>query len=214
MSRVAVVGIQGGAGSFNDSALHQYRRRHPDVRMRVEYLDTTPRVLAALERGTIDFGQFAVYNTVGGLYQESLEAMAAHVFEIVEQYTIPIAHDLMMRMDGSIRDLDRIVSHAEVFKQCRRRLASEYPDLVCEVGQGELTDPASVARALARRDLPSTVATLSNRRLAELYGLRVIASDLQDDHSSTSTFLLVRRRSHGRTVEHDYIDRENNGSND
>jgi prephenate dehydratase len=186
-----VVGIQGGVGSFNDEAIHDYLLRHPEVELRIEYLDTTPRVLEALDRGEIQYGQFAVYNSVGGLYQESLQAMAAHVFEIIEQYELPIAHALMMRRDASVHGLERIVSHAEVFKQCQGRLASEFPKLVCEVGRGGLTDPASVARALGSGNLPRTVATLSNRRLAEVHDLRVIASDLQDCSSSTSTFLLV-----------------------
>jgi prephenate dehydratase len=190
----ATVGIQGGRGSFNDSAIRDYLAQHRQQNWEVRYLHTTAGVFEALGKREIDFGQFAVYNTVGGLYQESLEEIAANVFDIVEQYALPIAHALMIRKDVAFENVDRIISHAEVYKQCRECLASEYPDLACEVGTGELTDPASVARALDTGELPATVAVLSNRRLAELYNLRVVVADLQDRRDSASTFLLVRRR--------------------
>lgn len=189
-----IVGIQGGRGSFNDSAIRDYLARQKRQDWDVRYLHTTAGVFEALVRCEIDFGQFAVYNSAGGLYQESLEAIAANVFDIVEQYVFPIAHALMIRRDATFDNVDRIISHAQVYKQCRDRLANEYPHLACEVGTGELTDPASVAQALAAGELPVTVAVVSNPRLAELYNLQVVATDLQDRRDSASTFLLVRRR--------------------
>jgi prephenate dehydratase len=55
-------------------------------------LDTTPNVLKALDQGEVDRGQFAMFNTVGGLYEESLYAVAEHTFKIIEKYAIKIRH--------------------------------------------------------------------------------------------------------------------------
>lgn len=187
-----VIGIQGGPGSFNDSAIHSYLSARPG-HAEIRYLETTPKVLAALASGEVDLGQFAIYNSHGGLYEESLHVMARAVLEIVDQYHLPIAHALMTHGDIDLAGVDKIITHAEVIKHCRRNLRQRYPRLDVEVGQGELTDPAAVARALAEGRLPRSVATVSNALLADLYDLTIADSHVEDSPDSESTFLLVAR---------------------
>jgi len=191
MGDAPTVGIQGGPGSFNDSALRHFLEVNPRPSWQVRYLDTTPRVLSALAAGEISFGQFAIYNTVGGLYEESLSAVGEYRFRIVDRYAIRIAHALMIRREASLQQVDTILTHPEVFKQCRRRLAARYPHLEQKVGEGDLTDPARIAESLAAGRLPASVAVLSNGLLASIHGLQIVAEELQDERDSRSTFLLV-----------------------
>lgn len=186
-----IVGIQGGRGSFNDSAIQHYLARNPRANWEVRYLDTTPAVFHSLAAGEISYGQFAIYNTVGGLYEESLPELARNRCTIVDRYAIRIAHALMVRRDASLDRVDTIMTHPEVLKQCHRNLAAKYAHLRHRRGEGELTDPASVANALASGRLPATVAVLSNPLLAEVHGLQIVEEELQDERHSESTFLLV-----------------------
>jgi prephenate dehydratase len=44
----------------------------PESTREIHYLYTTKAVLEALQQGSIDYGQFALYNSIGGLVEETL----------------------------------------------------------------------------------------------------------------------------------------------
>lgn len=186
-----VIGIQGGPGSFNDSAVRSYLKQHSSLDADVVYLDTTPRVLSSLSEGKIDLGQFAIYNKLAGFYRESLQALGTHRFTVTADYPLRVSHSLMIRRDGSIGSLHRIITHSEVLKQCRQNLSRRYPRVGVEIGSGRLTDPARVAEALAAGELPADVGVVSNKLMAEIHGLSVVEEGLEDDSDNESIFLLV-----------------------
>ena len=86
------------------------------------------------------------------------------------------------------------MAHPQVFAQCKSTLSEKYPNLPQVVGEGDLIDHAKVAEALAKGELPPTVAVMGSAILAELYGLEIVARDLQDAKENYTTFLLVKKR--------------------
>ncbi|MEJ3652139.1 prephenate dehydratase domain-containing protein [Actinomycetes bacterium KLBMP 9759] len=190
---MVVIGIQGGRGSFNEEAARTHLPQRVTEPYEIRHLYTTPNVLQALEKGEIDRGQFALFNTSGGVYEESLQAIAEHTFKIVDRYLLNIRHSLMIHKDAELAEVTTIVTHSQVLQQCKASLAAKYPHLRLEVGENELTDPARIAEAIADGRLPKSIATLSNRLMADAYGLSIVENDLQDRSDSESTFLLVER---------------------
>lgn len=186
--RPTIVGIQGGVGSFNDDAVRLHLTGTARTRFEIRYLYTSEQVMRSLTAGDIDLGQFALYNTVGGFYDESLHALAHNVVTIVDRYTLPIKHALLAHSTVG-RRFRKIVTHPAVVHQCQNSIALRLPDAVIEQGTGDFLDPSRVALAIATGELPPDVATISNPRLAEEYGLVVVESNLQD-HDSVSWFLL------------------------
>ncbi len=187
------IGIQGGKGSFNEEAVRHFisRSNVPDVK--IKYLNTTKRVLTALHNGTIDRAQFAIHNSVGGIVDESIEAMGEFKFKIVEQFAIKISHTLMMRPDATLSDITTIMTHPQVLAQCHGSLLKKYPHLLQISGKGRLIDHALVAEGLGKKKFPKHVATMGSKVLAELYGLTVIEKDLQDSKENYTSFLQVER---------------------
>jgi prephenate dehydrogenase len=188
-----VVGIQGGRGSFNEQAALYYLGRARVDRYRIEYLHTTANVLQALHEGRVDRGQFAIHNSVGGIVDESIEAMQSYRFRIVEQFSIKIAHALLIRQDADLSEVDTVLTHPQVLRQCRTTLAEKYGRLKLTSGEGELIDHALVAERLGRGELPRNVATMGSRLLASIHGLQVVEDDLQDAAQNFTAFLWVQR---------------------
>jgi prephenate dehydrogenase len=188
-----VVGIQGGRGSFNEQAALYYLGREKIDRYDIRYLHTTAAVLEALHEGRVDRGQFAVHNSVGGIVHESIEAMQYSKFRIVEEFSVKIAHALMIRADARLADVDTIMTHPQVLRQCRQTLSEKYLRLRLTSGEGELIDHALVAERLAQGGLPRNVATMGSRLLAEIHGLHVVEDDLQDAAQNFTAFLWVQR---------------------
>lgn len=187
------IGIQGGRGSFNEEAINYYLKRNNITNYKIEYLHTSLNVLRALHEGTIDQGQFAIHNSIGGIVHESIEAMAKYKFTILEQYAIKIAHAMMIREDAALKDITTIMTHPQVLAQCKNTLLQKYPNLKQTSGEGELIDHALVARQLSEKKLPKEIAVMGSKVLSELYGLKIVETDLQDLKENYTSFLLVER---------------------
>lgn len=187
-----VLGIQGGKGSFNEEAAEYFTKR-ADISYEIKYLYTTENVLKALHEGEIDRGQFAIFNSVGGVVDESIEAMAHYKFKIVEKFAIKISHALMIRKDCRYEEIDTIMTHPQVLRQCHKNLTEKYPHLKQTSGKGELVDHAKVAEYLANDKLPKNIAVMGSKVLADIYGLTIIEDNLQDASENFTTFLQVER---------------------
>ena len=149
--------------------------------------------MRALHIGKIDRGQFAIHNSVGGIVEESIDAMAKYKFNIIEQFSIKISHALMMRKDAELKEVTKVMSHPQVFAQCRKTLSTKYPHLGQISGKGDLVDQAMVAQYLAEKKLPKNTATMGSKILAEIYDLAIIEDNLQDAMENYTSFLQVSR---------------------
>ena len=185
-------GIQGGKGSFNEQAINFYIKQNNIKNAQIVYLYTTKAVLNALENGHIDFGLFAVHNSVGGIVWESARSLAEHKVEIVEEFAIPIRHFLMIRKEKDKKDIKTIIAHPQVLKQCRKTLSRKYPNLKKISGKDRLIDTAAAAEALSQGNLPSNYAVLGPKQLSEIYNLKIIDTDLQDDKDNLTYFFLTQ----------------------
>jgi prephenate dehydratase len=188
-----IIGIQGGVGSFNEEAINHYIKDNGITSYSVKYLHTTENVLKALDGGEIDYGQFALQNSVGGIVQESLEAMSKYKFKIVKQFSIKIAHALMIRKDAKIQDIDTIMTHPQVLAQCKNTIENKYTYLKRVSGKGKLIDNALIAKRLSEKALPKNIATMGSKNLAQIYDLKVVEDNLQDAKENHTTFVIVRK---------------------
>jgi len=188
-----VYGIQGGRGSFNEEAISNYVQKHKIKNYKIKYLYTSHKVLKNLYEGNVDFGLFAIHNSIGGIVEESIRAMADYKFHIVEEFAILIGHFLMKRRDGDAKKINTIMSHPQVLKQCRDTLREKYSKMKLVSGLGDLIDTAQAARALSENRLSANTAILGPKGLSTLYKLKIIAENLQDNKKNYTSFLLVKR---------------------
>ena len=192
-NRHTTFGIQGGAGSFNEEAINNYLDRHNVSKSQIVYLYTSHKVLQALYACEIDYGLFAIENSVGGLVHESIHAMAEYKFKIVEEFEIRVRHYLMKKANVDLEDVNQIMAHPQVFKQCQSTLAKKFKKYELVSGEGDYLDTAKAAEALAEGDIEENTAILGPKALATMYNLEIIAEDLQDDKTNNTKFLLVSR---------------------
>lgn len=192
-SRCVTFGIQGGVGSFNEKAIRQHVRDAGITDYKIKYLYTSENVLKALHKGDIDYGQFAIHNSIGGIVGESIHAMAKYKFKIVKEFAIPITHSLMIRHDANITEINTIMTHPQVLAQCKTSLVKKYPHLIQTSGTGNMLDHAMVAKRLSEGQLPKTTAVMGSDILAKIYNLKIIKNNLQDLQNNFTSFLLVSR---------------------
>jgi prephenate dehydratase len=87
---------------------------------------------------------------------------------------------------ATLADIRTVRSHVHGLGQCRRIVRQHgWTAVIAE-------DTAGSAREVAELGDPS-VASLSPRLAADLYGLDILASDVEDEHHNTTRFLVLAR---------------------
>src|SRR6266540_2062836 len=128
MGDLARLGVMGIRGSFSEEAALEYARDNNLGEVEIVELLTSDRVLRAVEAGEVDLGIFALENSNGGVVYESVYAMAAHRFRVVDLFEIDVNHTLLVHPDLEGRQqIDRIASHQPAIRQCRIWLRHNFP---------------------------------------------------------------------------------------
>jgi prephenate dehydratase len=150
-------------------------------------LRSMPDVLAATQDGEVDLGFVALENSIEGTINVSLDSL---VFEqevlIQREIVLPISLNLMAPSGARLADIKRVVSFGPATAQCRGWLAANLPrvEMVAAnstaeaaqvVGEGRVSEAAAVGNALA----------------AKLYGLEMLAGDIEDHPENSTRFVLV-----------------------
>ena len=191
--RFVTFGIQGGQGSFCEEMLKEHIKNKKIQNSSIKYLFTSERVLDELSKGNIDLGLCALHNSLGGVVDETLKAIARHQCNIAGEFSIKVRHFLMKRKDITFNKLTHIMAHPQVFKQCKNNIKKFYPKLQTISGKGDLVDTARAAEMLSRGLLAKNYAILGSKSIADLYDLEIIRENLQDDEHNFTSFVLLKR---------------------
>jgi chorismate mutase/prephenate dehydratase len=158
----------------------------------VEYVpcDTITDVFNSVQKRTADYGVVPIENSIDGAVTHTLDELVGTTLQICAEIYLPIAQHLMARdAAGKVR---RIYSKAEVFSQCRSWLHDHMRGV-------ELVPASSTAKAAEIAARENGAAALASALAAELYGLRLLASDVQDESDNTTRFLVIGKRCGGPT---------------
>src|SRR5204863_3386934 len=162
-------------------------------------LPSFPDVLRATADGTVDFEYVALENSIEGTVRLVMDLL---VFEydllIQREVALPIRQNLLAPPGLALGDVRRVVSFPDALAQCRDFFDRELPG--AEIVAANST--AEAARQVAD-ERPASTAALGTSLAAKLYGLEVIAADVEDSEENTTRFVLVARASVPAVTGHD-----------
>ena len=141
---------------------------------------------AAVSDGTAALGMIPIENSVNGRVADIHHLLPTSGLHIVGEYFLPIHHQLMALPGATLESIKTVQSHVQALGQCRRTLRQL--GLTPVVG----ADTAGSARQIAELGDPSRAA-LASRLAAEIYGLRVLAEDVEDESHNTTRFIILAR---------------------
>ncbi|KAG2321475.1 hypothetical protein Bca52824_014688 [Brassica carinata] len=101
-------------------------------------------------------------------------------------YQLAVRHCLLANHGVAIEDLKRVLSHPQALAQCENTLTRL--GLVREA----VYDTAGAAKQIAFEGL-SDAAAVASAKAAEIYGLSIVAEDIQDDSDNVTRFLMLAR---------------------
>jgi chorismate mutase/prephenate dehydratase len=105
---------------------------------------------------------------------------------IVGEVLLPIRHSIMS-LSGNAAEVKRIVSHQQSLAQCRGYLSAKFPGCETEA-------VASNALAAQRAAADASVAAIASASAGNAYGLKPIATNVQDLATNMTRFLVMGTR--------------------
>lgn len=186
---MTTMGFLGPQGTHSEAAALHLNGLLPETAELVPYSEIYA-VMQAVEDGILDSCLVPVENSLEGSINITLDVLAHSDTLLVTYELIWPVHNQLMAKDPQA-DIQRIFSHVQPLSQCRGYIKLHYP-------QAELIPVASTAKAarmVADSSQDAGIAAICTKRAGELYGLKTIAAEIQDNMANCTRFLQVRRRS-------------------
>lgn len=177
------VAYLGPEGTFTQSAV----LKHFGHSVRALSVSTIDEVFHEVESGIADFGVAPVENSTEGTVNiHTLDRFLTSPLKICGEVELRIHQHLMGRMK-EIGQIQRICSHAQSFAQCRNWLAQYLPDIE------RITVNSNAEAARRARDEEGTAA-IAGDAAADVYDLKILFSNVEDQADNTTRFLVVGRK--------------------
>jgi prephenate dehydratase len=140
----------------------------------------------AVANGEADLGMIPIENSVAGRVSDIHHLMPTARLHIVAEHFLPIRNQLMAPKGATLKGLKTVESHIMALGQCR--------NYIRKLGVKALVaaDTAGAAKEVAERgDL--TRAAIASKLAAQIYGLHILAENIEDESHSTTRFIVLSR---------------------
>jgi prephenate dehydratase len=183
------IAFQGEPGANSDIACKQM---YPG-------LESTPcasfeDAFELVSSGETDLAMIPIENSIAGRVADIHLLLPHSGLQIVGEFFLPIHFDLLGIPGSTIEGATEVHSHIHALGQCRK--------LIREAGLKPVIagDTAGSAREVREWNDPTKL-SLAPPLAAELYGLEVLASAVEDDPSNTTRFVVLARETELPTRE-------------
>jgi chorismate mutase/prephenate dehydratase len=176
------VAFLGPEGTFTQSAV----LKHFGHSVRALPLASIDEVFHEVEAANADFGVVPIENSTEGTVNHTLDRLVASPLRICGEVELRIHQSLMGDLDG-LADIKRVCTHAQSLAQCRNWLKTHLPDV-------ELIAVSSNAEGARRARDERGTAAIAGETAAEVYGLKVLAAEIEDRADNTTRFFVLGRK--------------------
>ncbi|MHC1786746.1 MAG: bifunctional chorismate mutase/prephenate dehydratase [Christensenellales bacterium] len=178
-----LVACQGVEGAYSQSATEKLFTA-PNIM----YFDSFEGVFRAVDQGFCRFGVLPLENSTAGSVNRIYDLMMRYDVSLVRSTRVKVDHCLLAPAGTARGQIREIVSHEQALQQSEGFLKSlgNIKITVCE----NTALAAKLVFESGRRDL----AALSSRSCAELYGLEVLQSSVQDSASNFTRFICISKQ--------------------
>jgi chorismate mutase/prephenate dehydratase len=178
LERPLRVGYLGPGGSFSHSAAMLKFGQSVEY----ESLADITSIFDEVSKGHCDLGLAPIENTTGGGVIETLDALIDSDVKICAEVLMAIHHSLLANCPQN--QIEKIYSKPEIFTQCRNWLSSTFKEAQT------IAVASSTKAAQMAADEPKAAA-IGSAIAAELYGLKVVCENIEDNANNITRFLVI-----------------------
>jgi len=140
--------------------------------------------LAAVKGGEAHYAMIPIENSVAGRVADIHHLLPNAGLHIVGEHFLRVRHQLMALPGASLATVKQALSHTQALGQCRNTLRKLGLRAVPEA------DTAGSARIVSETSDP-TLAAIATALAAEIYGLKILMHDIEDEKHNTTRFVIL-----------------------
>lgn len=183
------LGFLGPPGTFTEEAALLY-----DPNAKLVPLPSVSAVGSGVVTGMVDEGVVAIENSIEGSVTDTLDLLIhGSNLSIKYEVVLPIRHCLLVQPGAQANDIKVVYSHPQALAQSRRFLERCFPKAQMEAALSTAAGVEEVKKS------DGSVAAVATSRAAELYGVQVLASDIQETVTNVTRFVVLGSQDHPPT---------------
>lgn len=173
------VGYLGPRGTFSEEAA----RKHFGGSAEGVPCASIDEVFRQVEARQVRYGVVPVENSTEGAIGRTLDLLVSSTVKLCGEVVLPV-HQCLMSKAAARADVVRVLGHAQSLAQCHEWLNLNLP-------KAERVPVVSNAEAARLAGEDATVAALGSRAAASLFGLEVLAENIEDQPNNTTRFVVL-----------------------
>lgn len=188
------IGYLGPEGTFSEDATLKYKKTIGEGTY-VPF-STFHDLLTAVDKGKISEGVVPIENSIEGTIGIVTDMLVEEVdLKISNEIVLPIKHYLMAKKNVALKDVTDVVSIPIVLDQCKMFLRKNLLKAKIHFAHStaEAARKVSADIEIFGKGQPAAIA---NRSAAKLYGLKIIASEVNDYVDNSTRFVVVSKKDH------------------
>ena len=181
----AAVSYLGPAGTYTEEAAKLFF----DENAALSPQTTVDDAIAELNAGNADYAVIPQENTIGGAVTNYIDALIRQQdVYVVGEVVLPISQTLMGIPGTELSDIRTVCSHAQGITQSAEWRSQNLPDAVTEE-----KDSTAAAASYVAETGDQTIAAIAAPGAAELYGLEVLAENVQITMENKTRFYVLAK---------------------
>ena len=181
MTKTHTIAFQGWPGANSDNASREAFPGCPTVPC-----TTFEETMAAVHDGRADVGMIPIENSVAGRVADIHHLLPNSGLFITGEHFHRVRHQLLGLPGAKIDALSSVHSHVHALNQTRTYTNKLGLERVVHA------DTAGAAEMVAQKGNPA-MAAIASELAAEIYGLEILASDIEDAEHNTTRFIMMER---------------------
>ena len=179
-----VVAYQGEPGAYSEQAAVNFFGEGVEARGLRQFED----VFLAIAAGEADYGVVPIENNSTGAIRQIYDLLAKYEFCLVGETTVQVSHCLCALPGADFDTITHVYSHEQGLFQSEQFL-NAHPNWL-QIPHGDTAGSAKYVAGTGDR----TKAAICSERAAELYGLRILAREVNYSAINTTRFVVVSPR--------------------
>lgn len=182
------VAFQGETGAYSEEAAFQFFGTAINT-LACESLDD---VFLSVERNQTQYGIIPIENTLEGSISRSYDLLLDSNLKVCGETELRVIHCLIGNRGATLDSLKKIYSHPQALGQCRTFLNHLNYELIPAYNTA---GSVKIIKELGTND----AGAIASARAADLYGMKIIAREIEDNPNNFTRFFLLAASDSPRT---------------
>lgn len=176
------VAYLGPAGTFTEAAAYKHFGHFVNAKPQA----AIDEVFREVDSGAANYGVVPIENSTEGVINHTLDEFLHSSLQICGEVSLRVHHQLLSRCKAQ-GDIQTIYAHGQALAQCRKWLDMNMPGV-------ERIAVGSNAEGAKRAAEQENTAAIASEGAGQIYGLAIVASNIEDEPDNTTRFLVIGRQ--------------------